>query len=79
MAEQPAPPPAANEAEFVASPSAAMKIAVMSQTKLCGFADRLSRRRSSVISKESPGEQRTGFEGEVLWITGVAVSYSTAS
>lgn len=44
MSEQPAPPPAADDAEFVASPPAAMTIAVMSQTKLCGFAARLSRR-----------------------------------
>lgn len=44
MSEQPAPPPAANDAEFVASPPAAMKIAVMSQAELCGSAARLSRR-----------------------------------
>lgn len=35
-----APPPAASDAEAVASPSAAMKTAVMSQTKLSGFAAR---------------------------------------
>lgn len=35
------------------SPSAAMKIAVMSQAKLCGFAARLSRRSKTTISKKN--------------------------
>lgn len=66
MSEQPAPPPAANDAEFVASPSAATKIAVMSQTKLRGFAAGLSGRSWTAISKKSPGKRCAGFESEEL-------------
>lgn len=44
MSGQTAPPSAANDAEVVASPSAAVNIAVMSPAKLGGFAARLSRK-----------------------------------